>query len=499
MQRDASLANRRKKRIERLTAQNSPPQRTPADVVAATFANLDLRACKAALETYYTKFTQLEMENKMLREDLAQHAEDSLHVVQRLEEKLKESMEESVKYKDEIHRIMADNSDSNNSLMHRYNEMLKERDRQILDYSAVTERLQQDLRNAAHFVQQRQEHDMELKLLHDQLEEVTAKHERDIAALRFQTLDRKMKLVSLEKTMRQGFKEIVAEEANRLLKSQHHMLLERNHALEVEKVDMAHDIEDLMNLANTFTTDRDAMRRRAELHREAHKQVLRQTAQSNLRSREQEEKVQELEGTVRELLVKIKTTKEETSRQYSDRIVELETELRDTENSLKIHREELLQMKELVRKVVNERSDLERFFYVALQDCQRYRKQMDSSLSCSTPIHFSNREKENTVINKSSVIPSHLKTFGKTSSPKGENKSPLEEVYDSSLPPVKTHSSRTSNGKNSVFMTEGEEQPKHLFPPESGAYIETLPWEDKEKIIKALLYYINTTYYKSDV
>lgn len=584
-----SLSARRKQRQQRAEAlQLPPPQRTRADVVAATFANVDLRAAKAALETYYQKYTVVEAENKMLREELEQHEEDSLKVVRHLEEELDKSNKETAHYKNEVNRIVAQNKDSSNAMIDKYNEILKERDRQIADYASLTERLQGDLRQASRYVQQRQEHVMELKHLHDQLEEMAAKHEKDLTALRFQTLDRKIKLVALEKTMRQGFKDMVEEESNRLLDVQHRTLLERNRVLEEEKVDMAHDIEDLMHLANNFTKERETMKRRAELHRRAHEEVLRHTVASSRHNREKEMKVQRLEAKVRELLLAHKTMEEDMEQRYSAKIASLEHELRETNSALQLHRLELRQMRDLASKVVQQRTDLERFFYVALQDCQRYRHQLNASanagkivisprplssasgsgssrgdlIGSSKRLHLLTSSSGGAGIvtlgselNSSSFSiqpPPHADTITRenmmntttsgrvclNTSSKGDSTALMETVGKSPtpLPPVnppsgKSNTAGSGNANNKVrpplapasalsqSNRNGHPSPSETFitqtglspttekspartsgaePPDPGVYMEDLPWEDKEKVIKALLFYINSTYYKND-
>lgn len=531
-----ALTDRRKKRENRVAP--PPPERTPGDVVAATFANLDLRAAKAALETYYQKFAHVEVENKMLREELEQHEEDSLKVVRHLEEELSKSIKETAMYRDEVNRIVADNKGSHTALMDKYSEMLKERDKQIADYASLTERLQGDLRQASRYVQQRQEHQMELKHLHDQLEEMAAKHEKDLTALRFQTLDRKIKLVALEKTMRQGFKDMVEEESNRLLDLQHRTLLDRNRVLEEEKVDMAHDIEDLMNLANNFTAEKAVMKRRAELHRRAHEEVLRHTVTSNRQSREKEMKVQRLEAKVRELLAEQKTMKEDMESKYLSKIAELEHELHETKTALQLHRLELRQTRDLAAQVVQQRTDLERFFYVALQDCLKYRQQLNNSGHAvvalspaarpgSNRIQSSSANRSPYITSNSNSAPGGVKDFTgsfsiqppahadtitrennmlNTNSSRGTNSSSKEATMNDELPPVRgmTKQSSSGGGKSDTFLTQtslpsarAAAQKKGGPPPEAGMYIEDLPWEDKEKIIKALLFYINSTYYSS--
>lgn len=514
-----TLKARRQKRISRLAAaQPQPPQRTPGDIVAATFANLDLRATKAALENYYQLFTRMEAENKMLKEDLEQHEEDSLKVVTHLEEKLGHSMKETVFFRGEVDRIIAANKESSTLLMDRCEELLKERDKQLSDYASITERLQSDLRQASRYVQQRQEHAMELKHLYDQLEEVGAKHEKELTALRFQTLDRKIKLVALEKTMRQGYKDMVEEESNRLLNLQHRTLLERNRELEEEKVDMAHDIEDLMHLANTFTAERTTMRRRAELHRRAHEEVLRHTVTSNRESREKELKVQQLEAKVRQLLVEQRQRKEEMESRYSARIAELEHELKEASSSLQIHRLELKRVRELASTVVQQRTDLENFFYVALQDCQRYRQQLNGNHGGSARSHhredYSARpvpiaigrgndfsESDFSGTDSFSIQPPlHADAISRESNMSSTGRGTLSSSSSgrmTRLPPVVGRVPETST----TFMTEPTNvttiqvpQPE-VKPPEAGLYVDELPWEDKEKIIKSLLFYINSTYF----
>lgn len=596
----------RREKWKRTSKKNpSTPPHVPGDVVAATFANLDLRATKAALDTYYEKFLHLETENKMLREDLVQHEEDSLKVVRHFEEKLEDSMKKTAHANQEIDRIMAENKSSTNAVIEQYQETLKERDRQISEYASLTERLQRDLRQASRYVQQRQEHTMELKHLHDELEEMSAKHEKDLTALRFQTLDRKIKLVSLEKTMRQGFKDIVEEEAGRLLDLQHRSLLVRNKMLEGEKVDMAHDIEDLIQLANTFSKEKEVMRHSADLHHRAHEEILRHAVSVSRQHTKKEEKIQSLEAKLRDLLVRYRTVREDTHQQYSTRIAELEIELMETQTSLQQHRLELQQTRELAKKVVSQRTDLERFFYVALRDCQHYRQQLNkgkaggnitlrknlrhrtnsnlsASATASTVPSLSDgmrREGTHITVDGKHVVsvrnrsagsshssgsnsiarrhPSPHDAYSRSRRRDGEEKedlftlqspahvdsiahekgvvtsggslshhalvhspsawgtshsAPISSIPRPLLPPVCASTAVTSTsppiavvhpanvaGRNSAEEQTDERNVNHHpspRPPESGVYIDDLPWEDKEKIIKSLLFFINSTYYK---
>lgn len=505
------LSGRLKPRKSASLSTPRPPP--PGDIVVSTFANVELAAAKAASEVYRQQFEVTDAENAILRDDLEEHEADSIVVIRHLEAKLEMVVREGERLRTEVNHLRENQHTEKQQLAESYEAVIKDRDRQIAEYATLTGKLQGDLRQVSHLVQRRQEHTMELKQLQSMLEEMAETHERELSALRFQTVDRKMKLVAMEVTMRNEFQSVLELESAKLLEAQHKGLLNYSRALESEKMAMAHDIKDLMLFTGVINTERTTMKRKAELHKQAHEEVLRHTVARNRRGRDTELKVQQLEGRVRSLLATQRTIKETVSHEYEERIRVLNEELKETKHVLHTLRQDLMSMRTLASHVVEQRTNLEKFFHVAVQDCRRYRAGLNNTLQRSAP---------HQVTATSSVDA----TQRSPPPPHGSHKSPgsgAERVPESfrvthgtfanTLPPVRAGSSsgRATHQQQycgTTFVTQGGDlaAPKTTAthsrsrpatpPPDAGSYVDDMPWDDKEKVIKALLFYINSTYYQ---
>ncbi|EPY25047.1 hypothetical protein AGDE_12047 [Angomonas deanei] len=442
-----------------------PPPPPGSDVVAATFANADLRTTKAALEDYYKKCLDLDKENQMLRGEMAQQSEDSAQVLRHLQQRLEEALGEKLLCASQLEQERGHHAEELQLVKSKYDRMMEERDQQLSQYSDMVNKLQDDLRQASRYVQQRQEHALELKQLQDRLESMVVEQDKQMTALRFQTMDRKMKLVALEKTMQEEFEAKVKAESERLLQEQHNNLIEHAQQLEEEKYMLGKDVEGLVQLADVMEKEGSALRRKMDLHRRAYDETLRLTATRNRQSREAELRVQQLEARVRELTAREKTVKDDVARQYLTQIEDLEKQLKSTQNALQEHRQQLKQTRQLASHIVEQRTDLEKFFHTALEDCKRYRQSL-------------------------------LQTSGGKMGGSARG-SPIPQ--GSSLPPVRTSHSPNLKGTdhNATHRSTLETDGVPPNPSGDGAYFGDLSWEDKEKVIKSLLFFINSTYYKN--
>lgn len=436
--------------VSRAMRSNAP------DVVASTFANADLASAKAAVETYYQQYQEAVAENASLQAALQQQEEDSLQMVQFLSNKLKSVEEEANKYRDSINQLLEDHKMAQKVLQEQYSEMIRERDVELATFSTLTTRLQDDLRQASRYVQQRQEHTMELQQLHVELEELAAAHEKDLAALRLQTVDRKLKLIALEKTMRAEFDTLVDAESSRRLEERFHALLERTRTLEEEKLTMTLNMNDLLHLASDIDAERTTIRRKADTQAQAHRELTRYVFARSKQKQRADMKIQQLEAKVRQLTMEQRTVRQDVASVYERRISDLSEQLKATQDSLQSHRIDLHQMRQLTTKVVGQRSSLENFFHTAIADCQRYREGSSTG----------------------------VRTVGSTIG----SRPPVADSIAVGSEMVDWSGTGTgSSGKAATLPT--------VVTPD-GAFFQELPWEDKEKVIKSLFFFINTNYYK---
>ncbi|RNF21013.1 uncharacterized protein Tco025E_03552 [Trypanosoma conorhini] len=504
------------------------------DVVASTFANVDLRLTKSAMADYSKRCETMSRENVLLRNQLEEHESDSIKVVQHLKEKLQCAEAEVSEQRGEIERLLAESAEAEEALRHQYEHILEERDAQMTQYAAIVQRLQTELKAAAQQVHERERHRLELQRLHDEIEDMRTRHDGEIAALRFQTVDRKMRLVALEEMMRESFKTQVEKESERLLEAKSKALLEDHESLQYERVRLTQEIEELVQLTTVKNTECADVRRKGELHQHACEEALRRIVLGNRRARESEVKTQRLERRVKELIQEKQAIRDELSRQYETQIQNLEKTLAETRSSLQSHRVELQRLRHVASTIVDQRSDLERFFYVALEDVRRMRSRAPRRPPLGPPVQLPSlpaadggsgvhpQKQQQTPPAAGMRVPSPVAVKGTTfltespvSAPAmglasatpsavavnttvASSTRPSSSVAVPSPPPGAAPRRRgggsarptrdATSSSNGVFINLGEGG--------EGVYLSDLSWEDKEKIIKALLFFINQTCYQ---
>lgn len=428
------------------------------DPLLYSLAQSDLGVARSTAESYYLQYKESAAECAQLRAALQQHELDSVQVVQFLESKLKEMQEEALAYKTSITQLLDEHRTAEEGLQLKYGDMVRERDAELVRYAAVTAKLHDDLRQASRYVQQRQEHAVELQQLQEQLSDLAASQEKELAALHFQTVDRKLKLVALEKAMRAEFDALVEARATKALEERFKGVLERTRNLESEKLQLTHNLQDLMQLTAQIDAERVQVRREAAVQQQAQKELKNHALTRGRLKAQADLKAHQLEERLRDVTGQHKRQVAEMQAQHEARVSALEEELKETRNSLQHHRAELQQMRQLTAKVVGERSELENFFHTALADCQRYRHAMGASAATTL------------------------------SASRGGGGALTEKVDWGAASGGSGAALATSTFTSSV----GAASLKN-----NGVFFEELPWKDKEKVIKSLLFFLNANYYKS--
>ncbi|CCW62626.1 unnamed protein product [Phytomonas sp. EM1] len=463
-----------------------------------------------------------------VRYGIGQRRQNSGAVIQDLETKLENALKDSALFKDRITQQLERHSTIEKELVERYEFALHERDRQLDEYAKLIAQLQSEVLQASSYIKQRDEHEKELRDLQNQFKEVETRHEKELLNLKFEAIDRKIKLFAMEKVMREEFHHVVEQRLQKLMEERHKGLIEHNATLQREKLDMSRDMERLLSMTSAMGGELTTLQRSMKLHRNVQDEVLKHSVIRIRQQRSKEAKLQRLESKVRELQAQLQEVHEKVASQYKDCIHSLEEELKATQNTLKTHRTELQNMRQYAAQVVGQRSDLEKFFYMALEDCRRYQTGMTAILSAQK---------------------NHLSSSTESSRGSTKTSRQLTQVSDTPMPPLATPSchaadrvhpsparhspfsmnhparvdestklfgmtvlpelsrtppdratSRLTNGGGGV---QGDDKAQTVpaaptaSPPPMGAYIEEMSWQDKEKVIKALLFYINSTFYST--
>ncbi|KAH9600197.1 hypothetical protein LSM04_007082 [Trypanosoma melophagium] len=529
---------------------------TAGDVVASTFANADLRVSRAAVAEYASRCEALSRANAELRTALSRQERDSIHVVERLEGDLRAARAEAAGQRAEVQRLLAEAATATGEVRAEYERALAERDEQIAALAAVARRLQAAASAAAGG--RAAAAAAERERLRAALDEAVAAHDAELAALRFQTVDRKVRLIALESAMREEFKQHVEEAAGKLLEQRSAALLQDHAALMEERERLTQDIEELVRLTTAQHEEGAGVRRRGELQQHACTEVMRRIVQGNQRAREAAVKIQQLESRVKELIYENRTIRNDLAHQYEKQIETLEKTLAETRASLQTHRTELQRMRQIASTVVAQRSDLERFFYVALKDVRRMRAGASQHAATSSTLVSSHphrqkqqqqriaplnaemnnvssggsrpqHEKEEQQVQppKSHTIDSTGQGLGSTTfltdspttlatastmttpatgpaillGPAPPTVEPLRRRGGSGLrlskgATINAGSATGGGGNKTINNNNNNALNMDLGEGGDGVYLDDLSWDDKEKIIKALLFFINQTCYQ---
>lgn len=360
-------------------ASSSSSSLTTTDILTAAVTRLDQASLHTALRYYYTQYHRSEAEKEALRAEMQERDEDAMRVIHELEGKLSHILNDAAHYRQEVTALLESRAAAERALHTHYHALLQERDTQLQDYARLTAHLQDDVRQASVYAKQHQDHERELQVMRSCMSEQSAAHQRELSVLRFQTVDTKMKLLALESTMQSRFGAELAKASDGLLAQRHGDLLQRNAALEEERVRMMSDVHALMQVTERMHAERAAMRRGAELQAQTHRGVLHRLVWGNRQSREMDRQLQQVEAQLRACQARQRAGQRELQDVYEARLTAMRQELESVRASLHVHRRELTRMRALAAAVVSQRGELERFFYAALQDCRRYRAGLQRS------------------------------------------------------------------------------------------------------------------------
>ncbi|CCW65941.1 unnamed protein product, partial [Phytomonas sp. Hart1] len=456
---------------------------------------------------------------------IAQNGQNSNSVIHDLETKLENALKESAQFKDKITQQLERHSAIEKELVERYEFALHERDRQIDEYAKLIPQLQSEVLQASCFIRERDEHEQELRNLQKQFTEVETRHQKELFNLKFEAIDRKIKLFAMEKVMREQFQNVVEQRLQKLTEERHKTLIEQNATLQKEKIDMTRDMERLLSMTSTMGGELTTLQRSMELHRNVHEEVLKHSVVRIRQQRGKDSKLQRLEFKLREQKAELEEIHTKLSHQYEGRIRGLEEELKATQNTLKTHRTELQHVRQYAARVVEQRSDLETFFYKVLADCRRYQTGMHATLSAEKSRHSASRDPgrgpgkagrptpqtndgsrlpfstpSSQIAGRPAPSPARSTPFRMVSSTRAEDSTKmfgmtvLPELSRISPDCTTLRLSSVGDSVHGADKVEGSPPAStgDPSPPSMGAYIEEMTWHDKEKVIKALLFYINS-------
>ncbi|CUG89233.1 Hypothetical protein, putative [Bodo saltans] len=510
-------------------------------IVATTFANLELSNTKSALSKFMELYEVAKRENEALRSQLRERDEDSIQVL----EYLRMELATKTTALDSVERQLKNQAEANEknitSVTSSLREQIATKDEQLSSLNQSIIRLRKELEDLSVFSRERQELLLEVECSKESHQAMIAKYERELTKLRFQTIEEKVKLKAAESEMTKKFNAEVDARATILVDVKAKSIHENNKNLAHDKALLEKEVSDLVTLTTEVQAELKEAQRCGEIDVRLQQEAMRHAAKLNKVARESDAKAQLLEA---KCLSMTADNEMRLERERRDRVVEVE-QLKSTISSLSTnlerHRHELIRTRQLSRTLIAQRSELENFFYDALEDVKHMRSDTETKLSprLAPSSSIMSHTRGTSARNWHDLTERHksTKTFSVTpmevlpmdvrrSSPRQQSRAIRSSTVGTSsarsvrstdryqLPELAHSRTEQPHLGGGVFITSprtGDPEEAPAIPslrddpdhhdmfeaPEADAQRFTdLSWGEKELVIRSLLFYVNQMFYQ---
>lgn len=340
-------------------------------IVASTFANLELSSVKKTLAQYTSMYEAARSENAKLVEEMKQRDSDAMQVVEFLHKELEQKNALIVSLQSQVSNGQRDFDAKQAQTEQSAKAQIADREETIEMCRQEIARLESDLESLAAFKRERQEVLLEIARAKERHGDMVNKYERELTKIRFQALEEKVKLRSVEEEMTEKFNKEVDLRAMVLVDVKAKGVYEENAKLAEAKDSLAREVDDLVLTATMAQSDLQRAKREVELGVQSQQIYAKRGAQLARVAKESTSKVRTLEDRVEAVTAEWEGR---LARQEEEHRAELAAARREAESAkmgYKQARQELAHMRKLARHVLGQRSDLEHFFHEALAQVRR--------------------------------------------------------------------------------------------------------------------------------
>lgn len=499
-------------------------------IVATTFANMELSNTKSALSKFMELYEVAKRENESLRSQLQERDVDSIQVL----EYLRMELANKTTSLDVVERQLKHQAEANEqnilAVTSSLREQITSKDQQISSAHQIIANLRKELEELSVFSRERQEMLLDMERAKESHQAMIAKYERELTKLRFQTIEEKVKLKAAESEMTKKFNAEVDARATILVDVKAKSIHENNKNLAHDKALLEKEVSDLVTLTTEVQAELKEAQRCGEIDVRLQQEAMRHAAKLNKVARESDAKAQLLESKCQSMTSESEARFEKERRDRAVEVDRLNQTVLALQTSLERHRHELIRTRQLSRTLIAQRSDLENFFYDALDDVKNMRSDT-TKLSPRLP-HSSSSPRGESSHGWHSLTERHksVKTFSATPlqplqmdvrrcssrdrrSVMGATSARSTRSVDRYRLPELSHPPPPRNGSSAhgaVFITSPrtgdpeeaaipslrEDHPDMFDPPEDAQRFTELSWGEKELVIRSLLFYVNQMFYQ---
>ena len=349
-------------------AELASPHDAAALQVASTLANVELRSMKQTLEQYTRMYQDAIKENDRLAGELRDRDQDAIQVVEFLRAEVERKgaqvfdlearlagIEETLaaKHRVECMKLEAD---------------LHQRDDTIASLRSELKRLQDELDALTEFRKQRVELQASLREAHHTKQHLVAEYEKKLSQVKFASLEEKVKLRATEQAMVERFASEVNDKALQLVDAKAKTIREDNAVLAKDKALLDREVQRLTQVGREAQEALIKSRREAALATQSQMEFARQGCLLSRSARDDAMKVKDMERRMSTMANEFDRALEQANAAHQEALTALRRDLDGTTTCLQQHRRELIEVRTRAKLLVDNRTALESFFHHALNE-----------------------------------------------------------------------------------------------------------------------------------
>ncbi|ORC85610.1 uncharacterized protein TM35_000342220 [Trypanosoma theileri] len=346
-----------------------PPTEPSPEValVAATFANRELRWARATSTHYASAHAEAARERDELAEALAAAECDAAVANAALEQRLADAYAANAA----LRREVSDTAEAGQAEANRLRDELRERDSEAEKLRQRIAELEAERAAIDAFFAERDAHIAERDRLAKQCEEEKARYARDTRELRLQLMAERVRVRAEEQRLRERHAQDVRNTAEELLTTKARVTEELNETLRQEKSLLSSDIQATREQSETLRQRNAKLQREAILAAEAETQYALRGAKQRKEIAALKEQVRITEENLNEVVEKYEKRLRKEAKEHNTALQQRTSERDDARSTAERLRRELMKLRTISKHIMKQRSELEEFFYDALAQVRR--------------------------------------------------------------------------------------------------------------------------------
>eukprot|EP00759_Apiculatamorpha_spiralis_P003987 PhF_6_TR12263/c0_g1_i1/m.19432 len=335
-------------------------------LIASTMANFELINLKKALSERNEMCNQLQQRNNELVNEMKERDRDALQVVEFLRrevEKKQDVIEQTRRQVDQVQEL------GERKLQQEVSRLmfeLKKKEEALEKAEDDIRRLEDEIESIAEFKRQKHELTQELTTMRQQLLETKERYERELSRANFVALEERVRLKGEKKEFMDKFTSEVNTKAMSMLDEKTRRIFEENRSLVEEKKVLELEVHNLTTRLAEVTAHLTTKARELDLATQSHELIGKQGYRLRKEVQQLSNRNGSLEDTVRKVAENYEVEMQKLRTAHDTQVGALADTVQTLRNAVDTRTRELRKVRSLARTVVQQRSELESFFYEAL-------------------------------------------------------------------------------------------------------------------------------------